>query len=174
MNNDVGKPIATYSLYTMLQSYLFPTAETTQIEIGAEWDKGIAWDNCLLTGNLTVDMQHQRIFALVSDLVRFCEEGSDTAKLSNTLGFLVKHTIEHFSDEEALQIEYKYPDHENHKQKHNEFKETIDELVQRFEKTGSSEELSRNVNKILVRWLVTHIQQEDKKISEHIRIVSAK
>jgi len=45
--------------------------------------------------------------------------------------------------------------------------------VRRFEKNASSEELSNDVNKIVVRWLIGHIQMEDKKIGKHIRSITA-
>ncbi|MCL2548280.1 MAG: hemerythrin family protein [Symbiobacteriaceae bacterium] len=134
---------------------------------------GIAWDDSLITGNAMVDMQHQRIFDRLGDLVRYCEEGSDTEKLNDTLVFLLNHVASHFFDEEALQIEYGYPDLENHQHLHNDFRDTVDELVERFHHNGSSSDLSEDVNTILVRWLVNHIQREDKKLSEHIKRVSA-
>jgi len=66
--------------------------------------------------------------------------------------------------EETKAVEFK-----KHKKIHENFKATVGELVQRFEDSGSSENLSSDVNKILVRWLVNHIQKEDSKIGEHIK-----
>ena len=131
--------------------------------------QGIAWDEDLLTGNALVDMQHQKLFERVSDLVQSCEDGSEIAKLQDTLEFLVNHTIRHFADEEALLIEHGFPCYEEHKAMHEEFKESVDSLVLRFKDSGSSAELSGDVNKTVVRWLVNHIKNEDKKISEYIR-----
>jgi len=173
MNDHTGKPIDAYALFGLLRNYLTGFGENKRMKNVNELDYGIAWDDSLLTGNTIVDMQHQKIFRLLSDLVRFCEDGSDTSKLRETLMILVSHAVRHFADEEALQLECGYPDYENHKQRHGDFKIAMSELVQRFEKNGSSIELSQDVNKIVVGWLVKHIQQEDKKISEYIRIMSA-
>jgi len=96
-------------------------------------------------------------------------DGTDTGKLKDTLDFLVYYTIRHFDDEEALQLQYNYPEYSRHKQLHEDFKVTVGELVQRFEQNGSSTELSNDVNKIIVRWLINHIQHEDLKIALHIQ-----
>jgi len=134
---------------------------------------GIAWDDRLKMGNEHVDSQHKRLFALVSELVGQCMDGSNAEKLKETLDFLVDYTVRHFYDEEAIQVLHNFPGYENHKQLHEDFKLTVGSLVERFAESGSSEELSSDVNKIVVRWLVSHIRQEDKKIGEYIRRVEA-
>jgi len=132
---------------------------------------GLAWSKEFELGYGQVDAQHRRLFELVSELVSACMEGLDTKKLRETLDFLVKYTIQHFTDEEALQLRYNYPGYERHKQLHEDFKVTVGELVQEFDQYGSTVELSNNVNKIVVKWLINHIQREDKRIGDHIHKV---
>jgi hemerythrin len=74
-----------------------------------------------------------------------------------------------FDDEEALQIKCGFPEYEKHKKMHSEFKNAVTDFVQRFTEGGSSQELSNDVTKFILKWLVNHIMYEDKKISEHIR-----
>ena len=131
-------------------------------------DNNIKWDMNLMLGNEQVDSQHQQLFEMVNSLIHSCAEGSDLKKLKDTLDFLVNYTVQHFNDEEKLMIDSKYPEYEQHKQKHEEFKITVVELVQRFTTTGSSSELSNDVNKVIVKWLICHILTEDKKIGEHL------
>ena len=135
---------------------------------------GLAWDDSFSLGNEPVDKQHQKLFETVNDLIGACEEGRDVEKLKETLDFLVNYTVRHFADEEDLQLAYNYPGYNAHKRIHENFKATVGDLVQRFAESGSSSELSRDVNKIVARWLVEHITQEDKKISEHIRRVKGR
>ena len=132
---------------------------------------GIAWSDDYKLGNEQVDTQHQRLFELVSDLVSSCLEGQSAEKLRETIGFLIDYTIRHFNDEEALQLKFDYPDFGRHKQLHEDFKKQVGELVQSFRRSGCTEELVSNVNKVVIRWLVNHIQQEDKKIGDHIRSI---
>jgi hemerythrin len=67
---------------------------------------------------------------------------------------------------------YNYPEYNEHKQFHEDFKITVGELAEKFYKNGSSAELSSDVNKTVIRWLINHIQREDKKIGEHVRSVT--
>jgi len=134
-----------------------------------EVPQGLAWKEEFNLGHEWVDMQHRRLFELVSGLVESCAVGSDAIKLKGTLDFLVNYTVQHFDDEEALQLKYGYPGYERHKRIHEDFKATVGGLVEKFTISGSSAELSSDVNKIVVRWLINHIQREDKKIGEHIK-----
>ena len=130
---------------------------------------GIAWSKDLELGNAQVDSQHRRLFELVSNLIEACMTGQEFDRLRETLDFLVDYTIMHFRDEEALQLQYKYPEYEAHKLMHDDFKVTVSDLVRKYLENGSSEELSSSVNRIVVRWLINHIQREDKKIGKHIQ-----
>jgi len=130
---------------------------------------GIAWNDNYRLGNDQVDQQHMQIFELLGKIASSCMEGSDTACLSDTLNFLVGYTIRHFADEEALQAACNFPDLVRHKQLHEDFKVSVTKLVKRFEESGSSSDLNNDVNKIIVRWLINHINGEDKKIGEYIR-----
>jgi len=130
---------------------------------------GIAWDDRLKLGNEQVDAQHKRLFELLGGLVSQCMDGKNTEMLKETLDFLVDYTVRHFYDEESLQVQYSFPEYKRHKQMHEDFKILVGSLVQRFLRSGSTETLSNDVNKIIVRWLASHIRHEDKKIGEHIR-----
>ena len=112
------------------------------------------------------------MFEFINNLVGACIDGSSAEKLSETLDFLVNYTVRHFMDEEALQIQYDFPEYEKHKLLHEDFKSTVAELVERFNHDASPDELNSDVNKIVVRWLVSHIQYEDKKIGKHIKKLS--
>jgi len=169
MNDHIGKPIDTDSLFGMLKKYLTDPEYNGKVKSIAHLKAGIAWNDDLLTGNTLVDIQHQRIFARVGELSQACEEGRDTDTLQSTIEILVNHTIRHFADEEALQLEHNYPHYIKHRKIHDDFKVTVSGIVDKYIKYGSTEELSNDVNKVIVGWLVNHIMNEDKKISDHIR-----
>ena len=174
MNDHTGKPIDSSAMLAMMNKYLSPVGVELKAKNVHELEGGIAWDEDLMTGNVLVDMQHHRIFERVSDLVALCEDGTDVDKLRDTLEFLINYTVRHFTDEEALQMDYGYPDYENHKKMHEDFKEiVVGNLLKRFRESGSSAELSSDVNKIVIRWLANHIKNEDMKISAYIRDVNA-
>ena len=135
---------------------------------------GIAWNEGLALGDENVDSQHHQIFGMVSGLVAACAEGTDTLKIKESLDFLVNYTLQHLSDEEELMLRQNYPGYKNHKQMHEQFKNTVGTLVQRFETSGSSAELSNDLIRTVVRWLTTHIMHEDRKIVAHIRSMTIK
>ena len=138
----------------------------------SDYRYGLAWSEKFELQNEEVDSQHRRLFELLSELVAACMDGTDTVKLKETLDFLVDYTIKHFLDEEMLQLRYNYPDYKNHRQMHEAFKITVSELVLKYDRNGSSIELSNDVNKIIIQWLVNHIQKEDMKIGRHIRKIT--
>lgn len=139
-----------------------------------EISSGIAWNECYSLGNEQIDRQHKKLFELVSGLVNACMDGTATEKLQETLTFLGNYTVQHFYFEEELQLQSHYPDYERHKQLHADFVKTVGELTGNFNKNGSSAELSTDVNKIVIKWLVNHILREDKKIGEHIQSMASK
>ena len=138
----------------------------------SDYKYGLAWSEKFELQNEEVDSQHRRLFELLSELVAACMDGTDTVKLKETLDFLVDYTVKHFRDEEALQLRYNYPDYYNHRQLHETFKVTVAELVHKFERNGSSSELSNDVNKVIIHWLVGHIHNEDMKIGRYIRNIT--
>ena len=130
---------------------------------------GIAWSDRYSLGDERVDGQHKKLFELLSDLVCSCQDGTKLESVKEALDFLAGYTVQHFIDEEALQIHYGYPDYERHKKIHEDFKVTVGELVKKFEISGSSDELSKDMNTIVIRWLTGHILGEDKKIGAYIK-----
>ena len=134
-------------------------------------DYEIKWDDNYLIGCDDVDAQHKQIFDHVNSLIKSCIDGSDTAKVKETLDFLVNYAVHHFDDEEALQIKCHFPEYLLHKKLHDDFKITVIDLVKRFNEKGSSSELSTDINQIVKTWLHNHIISEDKKIGIHINSV---
>jgi len=137
------------------------------IKISAK--NGFLWDDSYVLGNEKVDRQHRQLFDLVNTLVHNIDDGSDSEKVKKSLDFLVNYTVQHFNDEEELQISSKFPGYESHKKMHEDFKLVVVDLVQRFNDTGSSAALGEDIRTIVVKWLVDHILTEDKKIGIHLQ-----
>jgi len=172
MNGHIGKPLNMDAIVEKLFQYLSRPEKTAAGNIHM-FEQSAAWNDHFLLGNELVDMQHQRIFELADDIIRTCEAGGSVEKVGETLGFLEEYAIRHFTDEELLMFEYDYPEYEKHRRMHDEFKATVRKLTRRFRESGSSAEMVRDMNNLLVRWLVNHIPREDKKIGRHIRSITA-
>ncbi|MDR1204424.1 MAG: bacteriohemerythrin [Peptococcaceae bacterium] len=183
MNDHVGKPLDINEVIAKLHEYLEKTDDrpSARSETAAqtdsappetaasEWKYGVAWSRELETGNEAIDAQHKELFRLTSDLADMCGKGQDSEALGKALDFLASYTVKHFADEESLQLKYRYPDYENHKKLHDDFKETATQLIAEYKASGSADELSNKVYSVIVHWLVRHIKGEDAKIAAHIR-----
>jgi len=128
----------------------------------------ITWSKEYELGNEFVDSQHKRLFELVVNLSKSCHEGEDINTLSETLDFLLQYTVQHFSDEESLQLKYNFPEYDYHKKLHEDFEATVSEKVSEFKEKGSTKDLSDTVNDFVVTWLLNHILKEDMKIGAYI------
>ena len=128
-----------------------------------------SWDKTLETGNPSIDEQHKSLVNAVNELLESCSQGKGRSDVEKTLKFLQDYVIKHFNDEEKLQIKSSYPDYKAHKEKHEAFKKTVDEIAQEFNKSGASIQLVAKVNSSVAGWLISHIKTEDKKVAAHIK-----
>ena len=127
------------------------------------------WNDSFLLGDEKIDKQHQEVYEKTNELIELCKEESDFDKLFEMLGAIVNHTVQHFADEEALQLACNFPEYESHKKIHTDFIATATELVKKLETSRSVEELANALNNTVLPWVINHIQEEDLKISESIK-----
>lgn len=130
----------------------------------------IVFDEALYTGNELIDNEHKELIDRVNKLVESCENGKEKVTAVKTLDFLMDYTEVHFTDEEKLQQDVGYDKLDQHKQQHEDFKKSVDELRQMLdEEEGPTDAFVQAVNKNISQWLVNHIQGWDKAVAEFIR-----
>ena len=72
---------------------------------------------------------------------------------------------------EALQKEVCYPDYDKHHAKHEEFKQTIQELNEMLqEEEGPSDAFVQKVEEHVVKWFYRHISSFDRSVAEYINM----
>ena len=169
MTDYIAKPINPDSLLHKIGQYIDSIYKNTKPPTGDTFESGIKWDASLEFGNKRIDDQHRDIINMVNSLINACSASNDVDMLQETLNYVVNYTNHHFADEEELQIKHNYPGYVEHKMLHDEFKEIVDTLMGRFKESSSAKQLSDDLNKYLVRWLVKHVSQEDKKISTYLK-----
>jgi len=133
------------------------------------WNHGLAWSPKFETGYEIIDNQHKTLFKLVSDLIELCQIPDNKITIGKTLFFLADYTVEHFSIEERISRKFNYPQYDAHKKMHENFTQNIVDLTRHYNKNGDSKELFSMVTKMIVKWLILHIQSEDFKIAQHIK-----
>ena len=88
----------------------------------------ITFDDNLITGNDTIDTQHEELINRIQQFVAACESGDGKVKAIKMLDYLDEYTNFHFQAEEELQKKVSYPELAKHQEKHDEFKKYIQEL----------------------------------------------
>ena len=127
------------------------------------------WNRELETGNTLIDTQHRQLIDAINNLLEACRTGKGRAELDKTITFLNSYTNKHFSDEEKLQLQYQYPDYQNHKKMHEQFRIVVRDLTDQLRANGPSIDLVGKVNNSIGNWLINHIKTQDTKVAAHIR-----
>jgi len=127
------------------------------------------WDLSLETGHAKIDNQHKQLITALNSIIDASQQGKGKEEIFKTIDFLTGYTIMHFSTEEKLQVEYKYPDYLLHKHYHDEFKGTVGELTKKLINEGPTEELIGIVTTTIGNWLLNHIKGDDFRMAAYIK-----
>ena len=121
----------------------------------------ITFDDNLITGNKTIDFQHQELIDRIRQFVAACESGDSKIKAIKMLDYLDEYTNFHFQEEEDLQKKVSYP----------EFKKSIQELYDYLnENEGPDDQFIEQVKRNVVDWLFQHIKTFDRSVAEYIHL----
>lgn len=122
----------------------------------------------LQTGNILIDTEHRELLNAINNLMDACSKGKGKDEITKTLTFLNNYVVKHFSDEERLQIQSRYPNYQAHKNFHESYKAEMQTLANELAANGYSIAFLSKVNqKIAI--IINHIKQEDKKLAMHIK-----
>ncbi|GHV53778.1 hypothetical protein FACS1894206_05160 [Deltaproteobacteria bacterium] len=127
------------------------------------------WDCSLETGNQMIDNQHKQLAAAVNNLLAACRNGKGKEELEKTLEFLNGYTIKHFGDEEKLQKQYRYPEYNEHRRIHEDFKRVVGKLTKQLCEEGPTHMLTGQIYTCIGDWLVHHIKGDDFKLAAYLR-----
>lgn len=131
----------------------------------------ITFDDNLITGNKTIDFQHQELIDRIRQFVAACESGDSKIKAIKMLDYLDEYTNFHFQEEEELQKKVSYPELSGHHAKHEEFKTSIQELYDYLdENEGPDDQFIEQVKRNVVDWLFQHIKTFDRSVAEYIHL----
>ena len=127
------------------------------------------FDISLVTGNEEIDEQHKEWIDKINKLLVCCENGGGKVEAIKMLEYMADYSNFHFAAEEKLQDEADYPALDEHKEKHNEFRRTVDELHEMLEEEeGPSDAFVEAVNRNVKEWLFGHIKTYDRDMAAYI------
>jgi hemerythrin-like metal-binding protein len=123
--------------------------------------KLLSWNAQFSVGVPEIDVQHQRIVALINELYDAIESGESEAAVNRTLHALVDYTQTHFLFEERLMREAGYPDYADHVAMHEGLVLKVADLAEMNRQDGSVK-LGNVLIGFLYDWLTHHILEHDK------------
>jgi hemerythrin len=128
---------------------------------------GIVWNNAYNIGIPEIDSQHKELIGIINDLTQAHLNSLGQIAVAGILSRLVDYANYHFSIEEQMQTEYKYPHLGKNKTEHKEFIGKLDELKKDVDNNNLL--LLIKTMDFLKDWMITHILGTDKEFSEYLR-----
>ena len=119
------------------------------------------WDEAYCVGSEMIDLQHKRLFELLSQLVDAQNGRCDQEVVQHAVNSLYGYIRIHFDDEEQLMENLNFPGREQHHHQHNAFILAFDDLVN---KQRQSINFLPELIAFMHKWLVTHVMNEDTQI----------
>lgn len=128
----------------------------------------IEWDDSLSLNVNLIDEQHKMLIQRLADLSDAFRKGLEQNKIMKTLEFMIDYTDFHFSAEEKVMEESDYPGLEEQKLQHEEFKVTLNNIVEDYKEEGTTTAIAESINVFLLNWLVKHIKGTDSKLGQFL------
>lgn len=126
----------------------------------------ITWTDKLSVGVKEIDLQHQKLIAIINELHDAMAVGHGKDVMVNVLDELVNYTVYHFGTEERLMKTHGYVARIGHEKEHKDLVQAAGEL-QAAVKAGTAN-LSMTTMHFLKDWLNHHILGTDIKLGQFL------
>ena len=131
------------------------------------------WKDRYAIGVERIDEQHKELFDRLGSFIQVTNQKGDWSdrleKAKETMNFLGDYVNYHFADEEELCRELGFPEQEEHKKAHQEFKKGIETYVLKASENSFDEATMQEFAGKLMTWLIVHVGKEDQKIGEYVK-----
>ncbi len=129
----------------------------------------LKWDDNLKVGVVAIDAQHKELYDKINDLLAAMSTGKGKTEILSTLSFLETYVIKHFSDEEKLQVNSKYPGYNVQKKEHEAFKKRLADLKSGINNNTPGLATVLEVQKEMNVWWTHHITVLDMELGKYLR-----
>lgn len=123
----------------------------------------------LVTGVDKIDEQHKELFKNVNFLFNACTSGKGKAEIDGIITSLINYAETHFITEENAMIATHYKDYHSHRSAHEQFKMVISGIKKDLLEKGATSDLVVKTNKLMVNWLISHLNDHDKKMAVYLK-----
>lgn len=129
----------------------------------------IEWREDFATGIELIDRQNKELFARCGKLTDAIEAGRGEKELFDLLEFLNSYTVDHFAEEEQLQMRSFYPHLQLHWEEHKYFIKELNHIRERVAAGGCSPHVILLAGRTMIRWLINHICRMDKAYGDYMK-----
>jgi methyl-accepting chemotaxis protein len=126
------------------------------------------WDKTFAVGHNLIDDQHRQLFKALNSLIKACSSGS-RMEFDDCIAFLGKYVEKHFADEEEIQKSYGFPEYQDHKKIHDDYKAAVGVFATKWFAAGPTDAVLKEVYANVGGWLINHIKAQDVRIGAFIR-----
>ena len=123
----------------------------------------------LVTNIPSIDDQHRALVGYVNDLLSMGARAASNEEIEKTLLFLGNYVVLHFTEEEAMQAKFKYPNLDKHHEQHMLFIEDYQNIVNEFRISGPSQAFMLRLNRSVIKWISNHIQGADLSFAKYMK-----
>ena len=120
------------------------------------------WNDTMEVRVGKIDEQHKRLISIIKSLHDALQSDKAGEAEKEILVELIKYTDYHFSLEKDLMKKHDYPQMDEHLALHREFTDKLKEFCTKHQ-AGDSD-VSQDLLAFLVRWLINHVMNVDKKL----------
>jgi hemerythrin-like metal-binding protein len=129
----------------------------------------IIWNDAYNIGISDIDIQHKKLISILNDLYKANTKESSQKTIFDAIDKLMDYTNYHFSLEQQMHHDYKYPGSVKHQKEHQEFIDKIKVLKLEAEKQNLL--TSFKTVDFLKDWIITHILGSDRLFGDYLREV---
>lgn len=129
----------------------------------------IEWHEDLATGSIEIDLQHRELFERFGKFSAAFDEGTEPQALLELLTFLEEYARTHFKYEEEIQERYSFPGLAGQRKSHEFFMKDIAALREKIETGGPTHELATSLKGKMIRYLIQHLRNDDRKLGDFLR-----
>lgn len=129
----------------------------------------MTWSNNLAVGIPMIDQQHKELCDRIDSLFDACSKRKGGEEALKMLTFLEDYTIKHFTDEQNLHQQLKYPKATEHKAMHDAFIAQLKKLKAEIDTSDVSVDKVVAINQMVSSWLINHIMKFDRELKEYYK-----
>jgi len=126
----------------------------------------IEWTDDLSVGIVRIDEQHLKLIELLQTLEEAIRAGDDADLIEDSIVHLFNYAKVHFSAEEELLRQHKYPEEKLHELEHSKFIAKAFEFRENFDAKRPG--LNLELVKFLSGWILSHIQITDQRYTKYL------